>query len=423
MRLGSAADLYVREVQLAAPEGWELGTLRDVVVCIHGGVSPTGVDRAVTNGERGVLKLGAVSGGSFLPAEHKSVGGVGAAELGPSLRKGWVLISRSNTADLVGAVAYVDRDYPDLHLPDLIWALEAKPGVAPHWLALALQTSGVRREILGRAAGTSGTMKKLSRERLWTLPVAVPPAPQQLRIAEVLAGFERAVRQLVALLGAKRRFKRGLMQQLLTGKRRFKEFEGTSWRRIRIGDLFEDVSRPVPWSDEATYQLLSIRRRSGGVFLREARKGSEIKTKQLFEVRGGDFLISKMQVVHGALGMVRQSFDGMHVSGSYVVLTNKSPDQVRTQFFDYVTRLPRSYRQALLASYGVHIEKMTFNLPWYLRSAISIPSSLDEQDRVVATLDSLEREVELLMLLKERLDRQRKALAELLLTGKVRIPA
>ncbi len=130
-----------------------------------------------------------------------------------------------------------------------------------------------------------------------------------------------------------------------------------------------------------------------------------------------------MQVVHGALGLVPAHLDGMKVSGSYVVLRNKRPDLLYLAFFDQLSRLPQMYRQALLASYGVHIEKMTFNLGWYLRSTIGIPSLMKEQESITSTLTALDRELELLEKLRDALDRQRRGVAELLLTGKVRVPA
>ncbi len=42
------------------------------------------------------------------------------------VKKDRILISHSNTEILVGECGYVDRDYPDLLLPDLLWQIELK---------------------------------------------------------------------------------------------------------------------------------------------------------------------------------------------------------------------------------------------------------------------------------------------------------
>lgn len=268
----------------------------------------------------------------------------------------------------------------------------------------------------------AGAQPNISAKEYGRLLVPVPPVGVQSRICSLLTSWEDAHRAVTLLIAAKRRFKRGLMQELLIGKRRFKGFEQEPWREHTIGDLFRVIARPVDWDDDRVYDLLSIRRRSGGVFHRARKRGGEIKTKRLFMVQPGDFLISKMQVVHGALGLVRQRHADMYVSGSYVVLENTQPDVVRTEFFDLLTRLPQMYHLALLASYGVHIEKMTFNLKWYMRSRVSIPSSLKEQELVIRTVGGLESEERLLRKLRAALDRQRRGVAELLLTGQIRIP-
>ena len=49
-------------------------------------------------------------------------------------------------------------------------------------------------------------------------------------------------------------------------------------------------------------------------------RGKEIKTPSQFEVRAGDFLISKRQIVHGACGIVPAGLNGAIVSNEYAVL-------------------------------------------------------------------------------------------------------
>src|SRR6266487_2297502 len=133
-----------------------LGSLiRDV----RGGVSPPCEDRSASQGEHGVLTLSSVSDGVLRPDENKVVMTAYNGPLGPSLRAGTVLMSRSNTAELVGMTAFIDQDHPNRHLPDLIWELTVAD-CDPEWLACFLQTRQARRELQSRAAGTSGSMKK-----------------------------------------------------------------------------------------------------------------------------------------------------------------------------------------------------------------------------------------------------------------------
>ena len=52
----------------------------------------------------------------------------------------------------------------------------------------------------------------------------LPPLPEQRRIAETLRTWDQAIILTEQLIAAKQRRKKALMQQLLTGQWRFREF-------------------------------------------------------------------------------------------------------------------------------------------------------------------------------------------------------
>ena len=339
------------------------------------------------------------------------------------LLPGDILLNEGQSLELVGRSAIYRGEPPTCCFQNTLIRFRPNQETAGSFAQSLFRWLASKGRFAAIASRTT-SIAHLGVKRLASLKVALPVShAEQDSIGEILTGFDTVSQLLKSLGAAKNRLKRGVMQELLTGKRRFKDFDGTPWRECTIGELLEVASCPVEWDDSATYDLLSLRRRSGGVFHRSRTKGEQIKTKQLFEVRSGDFLISKMQVLHGALGLVRPKFDGMKVSGSYVVLRNRVPDSLRIEFFDHLSRLPQMYRLALLSSYGVHIEKMTFNLEWYLRAKIRVPQLLAEHTAIVETLDALDREIHLLQQLRHVLDCQRRGLADLLLTGKLRVTA
>lgn len=177
----------------ALPPGWRHGTLADVIASILAGVSVNGEDRPVRDGEVGVLKITAVLRGVFEPQHHKAVLPVDRHRVASPVRGGTVLISRSNTAELVGASAYVPDDVPGLFLPDLLWALSARDGVNARWLAYVLGDPAFRPRLLSVATGTSASMKKISQGALLTLPVAIPPRAEQDRIVAIVGTWDRGI--------------------------------------------------------------------------------------------------------------------------------------------------------------------------------------------------------------------------------------
>lgn len=210
------------------------------------------------------------------------------------------------------------------------------------------------------------------------------------------------------------------MQQLLTGKRRLPGFTG-EWKKCLLGNLLREIKRQISWDDNAFYKLLSVKRRSEGVVLREIMQGKNILTKKMNEVYAGDFLISKMQVVHGAMAMVPENFNKFHVSDSYITLIPRRSNILHMPFFDHFSRQLKMYHMALISSYGVHIEKMTFNIASFLKKSIFIPVDISEQRAIAAVLDAADREIVLLEQKAARLREEKKALMQQLLTGKRRV--
>jgi type I restriction enzyme S subunit len=298
-------------------------------------------------------------------------------------------------------------------------ALLAHAGVHARFLLYALANTKHRISNLITTAG-HGTCR-LETESLLEHSLLIPEPSEQAAIAGVLSTCDAVEERVEALLTAKQRRRKALAQRLLTGKARLSGF-ATPWQTSKIGQLLKPVRRPVTWDDSAEYKLLSLRRRSGGAFHRETLLGSEILTKKMNVARAGDFLISKMQVVHGAMAMVPQEFDGFHVSDSYLAYTARSQEQLDMRFFDWLSRLPIMYRKAYISSYGVHIEKMTFNDGLFLGEKVTLPPTVEEQRAIVEVLEDADREIALHRAELDALKRQKRGLMQQLLIGKVRVP-
>ena len=110
--------------------------LGDLVSRLESGVSVRADDAPPAAGEVGVLKVSCLTGGRFNAAESKRVPIDCLPRLANSVRKGRVIISRSNTPELVGLCAYVSVDHPNLFLPDTLWQMEfsEERESEPRWL-------------------------------------------------------------------------------------------------------------------------------------------------------------------------------------------------------------------------------------------------------------------------------------------------
>ena len=250
-------------------------------------------------------------------------------------------------------------------------------------------------------------------------PFPLPPSPEQTAIANLLNTWDKAIQTTNQLIDKKEQCKKWLMHQLLAGKKRMKGFGG-DWKHYSYEKLLKEVRRPVEWDDNKEYRLISVRRRSGGIFLREALYGHQIKVKDLRNANEGDFLFSKMQIVHGASALVTKAFAGTKISGSYIAVVPKDPNTLNMQFFNWYSQTPLFYHQTYISSYGVHIEKMTFDFESFLSLEMRLPS-LEEQAAITAVLEAASKEIRLLKAKAEQLKEQKRGLMQQLLTGKKRL--
>ncbi len=262
---------------------------------------------------------------------------------------------------------------------------------------------------------------RITLEKIRNYPIPLPPLPEQQKIAEILGTWDLAIETLTKLIAAKTKRKKALMQQLLSGKKRYPEFKNNKkWKKVNINEVLKEVNRQVDFDENALYDLISVRRRSGGLFHRDSLYGNQIKTKNLKTAMKGDFLISKMQIVHGASGLTTTEFDNMKISGSYISLVAIDEKKLNIELFNWLSKTPYFYHLTNISSYGVHIEKMTFNLELFMNELIFIPE-IDEQNKIVTVLSTTDDEIALLNKKLQALKAQKKGLMQKLLTGEVRV--
>ncbi|MEK4221680.1 hypothetical protein N1I86_06375 [Bacillus sp. FSL W8-0116] len=86
------------------------------------------------------------------------------------------------------------------------------------------------------------------------------------------------------------------------------------WSIYKLSDILKLVKRPIKMEDQKFYNLVTIKRRFGGMVKRERLRGNQIQVKSQFSVKSGDFVISKRQISHGACAIVPEKLDGSIVS-------------------------------------------------------------------------------------------------------------
>ena len=179
------------------------------------------------------------------------------------------------------------------------------------------------------------------------------------------------------------------------------------WEQRKLGELLTEVKRPIKMKDDECYELVTVKRRNEGIVSRGIFRGKDVLVKSQFQIKTGDYLISKRQVVHGANGIVPSHLNNAIVSNEYLVsIGNKN---ITTDFLTIISRLPSMYRKFFLSSYGIDIEKLVFNVEDWKKRTIRVPG-VSEQNQISIFYKQIDSTIALhlckqrqLELLKQRL--------------------
>lgn len=389
-------------------------SLGDLPLKISGGTSVLCLDRPARGGEKGVLKLSALAEGELAPEENKAVPRSLESRLGRSLTADTVLISRSNTAELVGSVAYVSRTDHSLYLPDLMWSIEAteQAAISMRWLALVLSAPSSREALSRIASGTSGSMKKISMRNFRAIEIRCPAYDQQEAIASFVGRLQSKISLYRSLESAKRKLKQEIVSQLLSQQLRLEAFAG-EWQTVRLGEVFAERVE----LGRTDLPLLSITANRGLVYRDQLdRKDTSNADKSAYlRIAKGDVGYNTMRMWQGV--SAHSSLEGI-VSPAYTVCI-PSPQvdgAFAAHYFKYppVVNLFRRYSQGLvddtLNLKFNHFSKIKLNLP-----------AVAEQRAIAGLLSRMDTETELLTSLVHALSRQKRAVLDKLLSGDVAI--
>ncbi|BBO89626.1 hypothetical protein DSCOOX_28060 [Desulfosarcina ovata subsp. ovata] len=173
-------------------KGWKKRPLRKLLSAIESGWSPKCENRQAEEDEWGVLKLGAVTACNFLEIENKALPQSVVPKPEKEVKNGDLLFSRKNTYQLVAACAYIFNTRPHLMMSDLIFRLvvQDKNIINPISLWRLLINPKQRGLIQSLAGGAAGSMPNISKQKLMSVSLPVPPIEAQNQFAEIVKKVE-----------------------------------------------------------------------------------------------------------------------------------------------------------------------------------------------------------------------------------------
>ena len=310
-----------------------------------------------------------------------------------------------------------------------IKALAPNKGVNGEYLAYFLASRKSQLMNLVNQAG-HGT-GRLQTDLLKSFPVLLPPTGlEQDEIAKVIHTWDRAIDLTERLIAAKRERRRWLMQQLLTGQRRFPRFTRSNemrqtrygtipsdWKYPQIGEIATGISLKNTTGSELP--VLSCTKHHGLVDSLEY-FGKRVFSKDLSTykiVRRAQFAYATNHIDEGSIGY-QDLYEEALISPMYTVFEAGEEVDDRFLFLLLKTEL---YRHIFEVNTSASVDRRG-SLRWAGFAKIHIPlPPIDEQRAIIGAFELADRELAKLNNQLDALKNQKKGLMQQLLTGKVRV--
>ncbi|MBN1970830.1 MAG: restriction endonuclease subunit S [Candidatus Delongbacteria bacterium] len=149
---------------------------------------------------------------------------------------------------------------------------------------------------------------------------------------------------------------------------------------VTIGSFLRKSSNKTKIEKGKLYQRVTVKINNGGVIPRDTEFGENIGTKIQFEIKPGQFLMSKIDARNGAFGLVPADLDGAIVTNDFPVF-DVDNSKVMPEFLVLITTTKEFIQFAQSCSSGT-TNRQRIDIESFLNVKIPLPT-LTEQKRIV----------------------------------------
>ena len=324
---------------------------------------------------------------------------------------GEILISASGT---IGRAVVYDGSPAYFQDSNIVWLAHDESVVLNKFLGYAYTRVNWQTD--------SGTIARLYNDNFRRVTIKVPEKPEQQRIVGVLEVWDEYIEKLEQKIALKEQLKKGLMQQLLAGKRRLPGFSG-EWQKTRIGDISNVIAGGTPSTSRQEYW-------NGGNVL--WMKSGEINKTYLYDTehRITDLGLESSSAKILPMNSVLIALAGQGSTRGKVAI-NKVPLSTNQSVAAFIPtkRLHYGYLFWNLSTRYDELRSLSagdggrggLNLFILKNLKIKLPE-FNEQREICAVLDKCNEEINSLVNYKGLIHRQKKYLLKNLITGTIRTP-
>lgn len=270
------------------------------------------------------------------------------------------------------------------------------------------------------AKGQGDAVVHISKASLENLSIPLPPIEEQRRIASALTSIDNLIDSLDRLIAKKRAIKQGVMQQLLSGKKRLKGFT-EPWVEKRLGEILS-LKNGFAFKSETycaigKYKIITIANVQNGRFdLTDYNSVTDIPAsiQQHQKLSIGDILIS----MTGNVGRVCRVDSSNCLLNQRVGLLEIRPN-VNSDFV--FTALNTNAFENAMRDKGQGAAQANISKSDIEDYVLLMPSSLLEQQAIASVLTSMDNELSALEAKRKKYEQIKQGMMQQLLTGRIRL--
>ena len=265
----------------------------------------------------------------------------------------------------------------------------------------------------------ASTIPYISRKKFEDMIIPLPPLEEQQKIIDILSTQDKVIELKEKLLKEKEKQKKYLMQNILTGRKRLKGFEG-EWKKVKLGEIGDMYAGGTPSTLNMDYwDNGTIKWIQSGLLQNNFISGQSIKKFITIEglnnssakiIKNDSVLIAITGATCANIGYI--DFEAT-ANQSVVSITPFQDNSIFIFYLLLIKKMEILKLQGGSAQGGVtlnDLKKIILNLP-----------PPEEQKAIAEILTTADKELKLLQEELEEEKRKKKALMQLLLTGIVRV--
>lgn len=260
------------------------------------------------------------------------------------------------------------------------------------------------------------TIPYMNKSNCESIPVLLPPLPEQRKIAKILSTWDKAISTTEALIKTSKQQKKVLMQQLLTGKKRLvdpetgEKFDG-EWEEVKLNQLASITMGSSPKSEAYNEIGEGLPLLQGNADIKSRRSAPRIYTNQITkECSIGDILLS----VRAPVGSVAKS-DHKACIGRGIASIKAEKSNSQEYLYQWLLAFEPKWERL---SQGSTFEAVNSN---DIKTLNILAPTLIEQQKIASVLTAADKEIEIFESKLAHLKQEKKALMQQLLTGKRRV--